>query len=188
MKKVFLAVIALVVFMSCSKQENYQIGLNKVGAISENTTIKDLKTIFKNDSIVSRLSEGGFGYENPYILDEDTHLIFEKGGNLLLSITPVTALDSLSKIKSVTLFDEKYKTDKNLTVHSTFNDLNVGHHIGKIEATFQLATVFVDDINATITLDKKTIGLKTFDLGTVDKSQIPNETPFTSFTVWFKEL
>ncbi|MGY5352901.1 hypothetical protein ACXGQW_10150 [Wenyingzhuangia sp. IMCC45533] len=186
MKKIITVGLLLALLVSCNKRD-YTIALNKVGAITKKTTIEDLNTLFEQDSIVSRYSEGDFGNKNAYILDNDTHLIYQKGGRLALAISPVNPLDSISKIKSVTVFSDEYKTESGFNLSSTFNDLNVNHNIERLEASFHLVTVFVKDINATLTMDKQDLGIKAFKLGTVDKAQIPDDSKFTSFTVWLED-
>lgn len=186
MKKIISLLAVCLFVVACSKPST-TISLNKVGEITQTTTVESLEGLFQKDSIVSAYSEGDLGNVSAYVLDNDTHLVYEKGGKLLLSISPVNPLDSVSKIKSVTVFSEKYKTDANVSVASTFNELNVNHNIEKLEASFHLVTVFVKDINATFTLDKQALGIKAFTLGTVDKAQIPSDAKFTSMTVWFEE-
>ncbi len=185
MKKIIAFVVVLTTIFACTKTD-HEIALNKVGSITNTTTVQDLKQLFKNDSIVSRYSEGDFGNKNAYILENDTHLIYKKGGTLLLSISPVNPLDSVSKIKSVTVFSNDYKTATETNLSSTFNDVNIHHTIERLEASFHLVTVFVKDINATLTMDKKALGIKAFKLGEIDKAQIPNDAKFTSLTVWFE--
>ncbi len=183
MKKT-LSILALCIgLFSCSKQDT-TIALNKVGGINNTTTVQDLKHLFKNDSIVSRLSEGDLG--NTYSSDDDTHLIYAKGGKLLLAVAPVSPLDSVSKIKNVTIYSDAYKTNADVTIASTFNDVNIHHTIEKLEATFSYVTVFIKDINATATLKKQDIGLKAFQTGSIDKSQIPENASLNSLTVWFE--
>lgn len=186
MKKIFFLISLGIVLVSCGKKVDTAIALNKVGAITNTTTIAEIKTLFSKDSIVSRLTEGDLGILSAYI-GNDTHLIYKKGGELLLSISPVNPLDSISKIKSVTIFGNVYKTKAEVGVSSTFKDLNVHHNIEKLNASFQLVTVFVKDINATFTMDKKEVGVKAFKIGEIDKAQIPEEAKFTSMTVWMED-
>ncbi|ANW95496.1 hypothetical protein AXE80_04025 [Wenyingzhuangia fucanilytica] len=186
MKRILALMVVAVMAISCQSKDT-TIALDKVGPITNNTSVQELAGLFKNDSIVSRLSEGDLGNMNDYIADNDTYLIYQKGGKLLLSISPINPLDSVSKIKSVTIFSDEYKTKGNVGLGSTFNDLNINHNIEKLEATFKLVTVFVKDINATFTIDKQEVGIKAFTLGDIDKKQIPENSKFTSFTVWLDE-
>ncbi|MGY5353295.1 hypothetical protein [Wenyingzhuangia sp. IMCC45467] len=186
MKKILALLVVVAMAISCQSKDT-TIALDKVGPIDNTTTVQELENLFKNDSIVSRLSEGDLGNVNDYIADNDTYLVYKKGGKLLLSISPINPLDSVSKIRSVTIFSDEYKTEAGVGVTSTFNELNVNHNIDKLEATFKLITVFVKDINATFTIDKQVVGVKPFTLGDVDKSQIPEGSKFTSFTVWLDD-
>lgn len=186
MKKIVAVLVIAIAMVSCQSKDT-NISLNKVGPVSNETTVEDLSNLFKNDSIVSRLSEGDLGNINDYVADNDTYLVYKKGGDLLLSISPINPLDSVSKIKSVTVFSDEYITKESVGLASTFNDLNINHNIEKLEATFKLVTVFVKDINATFTIDKKEVGIKSFTLGDINKSQIPEGAKFTSLTVWLNE-
>lgn len=187
MRKLFFIISLGIVFTACTKKTDTTIALNKIGAISNTTTVAAIKDVFAKDSIVSRLTEGDLGSKSVYIHDNDTHLIYQKGGELLLSISPVNPLDSISKIKSVTVFSDLYKTEAGVGVSSTFKDLNIHHNIEKLEATFNLITVFVKDINATFTMEKQAAGVKAFTLGEINKAQIPENANFTSMTVWLEE-
>lgn len=186
MRKLLTLLTVSIVLFSCESKD-LTIKLDKVGHITANTTIKDLEELFKNDSIVSRLSEGDLGNINDYVGANDTYLIYKRGGELQLSISPINYLDSISKIRSVTVFSKDYQTEHNVGLGSTFNKLNINHNISKLEASFNTVTVFVKDINATFTIDKQDLGIKTFTLGEINKSQIPEESKFTSFTMWFNE-
>jgi hypothetical protein len=184
MKKSVLFVFVLsLMMMSCDNSEKFQIKKGKVGHLTPKTTIKELKEIFKNDSIVSNLSEGSTGdYE---LQDDDEYLIYEKGGKHLLTIIPKEQLDSTSTIKSVEIFDKRFKTESGLNVTSTFSEINVNNNIDKIESTFSSATLFIDDLNATISIDKEELGLKAFSSQQVTKEQIPDLAKMKSFTIWF---
>ena len=186
MKRIF-ALTLIFVSIACSDKSNFKLSKNTVGKINNTTTIADLKEVFKNDSIVSRLSEGEHDDNNSYIHDNDSHLIYDKETKeLLLSITPINPLDSLSTIKCVTVFNEKFQTKSNTNINSSFVDLKLNHTISKVEASFHLCTIFLDDINATATIDKLAIGLKPIELGKVEIERIPENTPITSLTFWFE--
>lgn len=186
MKKL-VVLLAVVFVVSCSNSEQYKLSKNKVGKITNKTKISDLKELFKNDSIVSRLSEGEHDNNNSYIHDNDTHLIYDKETkDLLLSIAPINPLDSVSLIKSVTVFGEKYLTKNKTGINSSVVDLKLHHTINKIEASFHLCTLYIEDLNATATIDKLAIGLKPIELGEVSIDRVPDTTPITSLVFWFE--
>ena len=64
----------LSLLISCSNSQKFAIEKGKVGHLTTKTTIKELSEIFKNDSIVSNLSEGALG--DNYFQDDDEYLIY----------------------------------------------------------------------------------------------------------------
>lgn len=169
--------------VSCSGDEKFEIKKGKVGHLTPKTSIIELETIFKNDSIVKNLSEGALG--DNYFQDDDEYLVYEKGGKHLLTIIPKEQLDSTSTIKSVQIFDPRFKTETGINLNSTFAEINLNNNIDKVESTFSSATLFLDELNATISIDKAELGLKAFSNKQVTKEQIPDLAKMKSFTIWF---
>ena len=83
--------LAITIFFSCSNSEKFSIEKGKVGYLNSSTLINELPDIFKNDSIVSNLSEGALG--DNYFQDDDEYLIYNKNGKHLLTIVPKEKLD-----------------------------------------------------------------------------------------------
>jgi len=171
-----------IVLVQCSDAK-FQITKGKVGTITTETKIKDLESLFPSDSIVKVLSEGAKG--NNSFEDDDEYLIYEKGGKLLLTIIPKEQLDEESTLKRVEIFDERYKTESGINVNSTFADINANSKVSKVETSFSSATLFIDELNATIAIDKEDLGLKEFSLQKVTLEQIPDLAKIKSFIVWF---
>jgi hypothetical protein len=170
--------------VSCTNNNiKFKIEKGKVGNVTTKTTIQDLTTIFKKDSIVKNLSEGVQG--NNYFQEDDEYFIFEKGGKLLLTILPKEQLDSTSTIKSIEIHDERFKTMSGISINSSFSEINVSNTIHKIERTFSSATLFLDNLNTTITIDNEELGLKEFSTQKVTKEQIPDLAKMKTFIVWF---
>ena len=138
---------------------------------------------FKNDSIVKVLSEGAKG--DNYFQEDDKYYIFEKGGKHLLTIVPKEQLDSTSTIKSIEIFDQRFKTKSGLNINSTFQEINTNNKVNKVETSFTSATLFLDELNATIAIDKEELGLKEFSTEKVNIDQIPDLAKMKSFTIWF---
>lgn len=180
-KPILIAIVALT-FVQCGN-DKFGVAKEKVGEITPKTTVKDLDEIFKKDSIVKVLSEGAKG--DNYFQDDDEYKIYEKGGKHLLTIIPKEQLDSTSTIKSVQIIDSRYKTKNGLTINSTFQEVNSKENISKIEASFTSATLFIDELNATMTIDKEELGLKDMSLQKVSKDQIPDLAKVKSFIIWF---
>ena len=122
---------------------------------------------------------------NNYFQEDDEYFIFEKGGKLLLTILPKEQLDTTSTIKSIEIHDERFKTLSGISINSSFSEINVSNTIHKIERTFSSATLFLDNLNTTITIDNEELGLKEFSTQKVTKEQIPDLAKMKSFIVWF---
>lgn len=184
-KKKFItavALIALVSFMSCSDKDKFVVEKGKVGKITKETTIKELKEIFKKDSISSKMSENDS--KDDYFQEEDEFFIFEKGGKLLLTITPKEQQDSLSLIKSIEIHDQRFATKNGINLASTFAEINTNYRL-RVESTLLSVTLFLDELNATMTVDKEELGLKDFTIQQVSLEQIPDLAKIKSFVIWF---
>ncbi|AQS93367.1 hypothetical protein BXQ17_04390 [Polaribacter sp. BM10] len=185
-KKNILSIVIIacsLLVISCGDGGKFTIEKGKVGHLTPKTTIEELDEIFENDSIVKNLSEGALG--DNYFQDDDEYLIYEKGGKLKLTIVPKEQLDSVSTIKSIEIHDSRYATESGININSSFSEINLNNNINRVESTFSTATLFIDDLNATIGIDKEELGLKDFSTQNVTLEQIPDLAKMKSFIVWF---
>ena len=151
MHKLILSLI-IVTFLvtSCKKEQNpFEISSQHIGLLTDSTQVKDLKSVYINDSIVKFI--GG----DEFTGNINNIEIFEKGGKKLLTLTPRQALDSTSTIASIRILDERYKTDKNITAISTFKTIKDSYKISRISNLINSIVIAVDEINANFTIDKK---------------------------------
>jgi len=72
-----------------------------------------------------------------------------------------------------------------MSLVSSFKDINYLSVINKAETTLLSVTLFIDELNATMTIDKKEIGLPQFSPQKVKLSQIPDQAKVKTFIVWF---
>ena len=177
-------VLCGVVLLSCDGKQDFLIKKGQVGAISAQTEIQEISALFDGDSIVSRLSEGEVGYLGAMSQDEDQYLIYDYNGNHLLTIVAEDALDSTSLVKRVEVFSPKFQTKDELGIGSNFEDVNVNLQIDRIEKTFTSATLFIDELNATMTIDQTDLGLTSLRPGELSIEQIPSQAKIKSFTIW----
>ena len=180
MKRIVTLVIVAVLFTQCKKEDNYTIAKGQLGKLTSLTQVNELKEIFAKDSLVSNLGEGDFANA-----EYDEYRVFEKGGKQLLTLIPKEQHDSTSTIESIQIFDKKYKTVKGLNLGSTFKDIIDNYTVNKVESTFSSAVLFVDELNVTIAIDKKDIGMKDFGVQKVRLDQIPDLAKIKYFTLWF---
>ena len=179
-----IVVIACSIFIvSCGDGGKFKIEKGKVGHLTIKTTVQELDKIFLKDSIVKNLSEGALG--DNYFQDDDEYLVFEKGGKHILTIIPKEQLDVTSTIKSIEIHDSRFKTETEININSSFSEINANNNINRVESTFFSATLFIDDLNATIAIDKEELGLKDFTSQKVTLEQIPDLAKMKSFIVWF---
>lgn len=178
-----LVALLIVSISSCTDSERFEIEKGKIGHLITKTKIQELSKIFKNDSIVTNLSEGSLG--DNYFQDDDEYLIYNKNGKHLLTIVPKEQLDSSSSIKSIQVFDDRFITKSGLNIRATFSDIRANNTIDKIESSFSSATLFIDELNVTIAIDKQELGLKAFSNQKVTLEQIPDLAKMKSFIVWF---
>lgn len=184
-KKIIYVLIVSFLFIQCAKKNNFLIEKGQVGPLTEKTTINDLSSIFAKDSIVAILYEDKEIDKRLFSVENDEYLIFSKRGKLLLEIVPTDLNDKSSGIKSVQIFDNNYKTSKGISLQSTFKDIKDYYQVNKVETTLTSATLFIDELNATISIDKKDMGMNSFSRAEVTLDQIPDLAKIKYFTIWF---
>ena len=171
-KLIATLIIITVLFTACQTEEQntFKISKQNIGLLTDSTQVKDLKSIFINDSIVK------FIKGDEFIGDVNDIDIYEKGGKKLLTITPSQALDSTAVIENIHIIDSRYKTDKNISCLSTFKDIKEAYKISRIDNLINSIVISVDEINASFTIDKKELPANLrFDMNMkIEKSQIPD--------------
>lgn len=180
MKKITLILLFSIVFIQCKKENNFTIDKNQLGKLTSITQVNELADIFAKDSLVSNLGEGDFT-NAAY----DEYLVYEKGGKHMLTIIPKKQHDSTATIESIQIFDDHYKTIKGLKLSSTFKDIVGNYTVNKVESTFTTAVLFIDELDATIAIDKKELGINEFGMDKVRLDQIPDLAKIKYFTIWF---
>lgn len=183
-KSILYLIIVATLIVSCNKEQNpFQIDKQHIGLLTDSTQVKDIETIFSKDSVVKGIDTTEFTRN---INDID---VFEKGGKKLLSISPRNAQDSTSYIQSVHIFDPRYKTDKKLSVLSTFKDINDHYKITRIDNLINTIVVTVNDINASFTIDKKELpaNLRFDRTLNIEATHIPDDAKIKFFFInWNK--
>jgi len=171
-KSIFSLAIITLLFIGCKKEQDpFQISKQSIGLLTDSTQVKDLKAVFSNDSVVERLLDNEFTFNRT---DID---IFDKAGNKLLTLTPRVVQDSTSTIETIKVLDSRFKTAKGLTSSSTFGDIKNNYKISSIQNTLKNVVVFVNEINAFITIDKEELPAELqFDMNAkIEAIQIPEK-------------
>jgi len=149
-KSIFTVFILAILFTSCKKEQDpFQISKQNVGLLTDSTQVKDLEIIFFNDSIVR------YKGDSEFTGDVRNIEVYNKEGNKLLMLSPSKIIDSTSVITNVHILDSRYQTDKNISILSTFKDIQDNYKISRIDNLINSVVVTVNEINATFTIDKK---------------------------------
>ena len=180
MKKITLLLLFSIVFIQCTKENNFTIDKNQIGKLTAVTQVNELADIFAKDSLVSNLGEGGFANA-----EYDEYLVYEKGGKHMLTIIPKEQHDSTATLESIQIFDDRFKTVKGLSILSKFKDIIDNYTVNKVQSTFTTAVLFIDELDATIAIDKKELGINEFGMDKVRLDQIPDLAKIKYFTIWF---
>ena len=181
MKKSFLSIIIITtLFVGCKKEQNpFEIGKQHIGFLTDSTQVKDLKTIFSNDSIVNFINGDEFTGNRNNIE------IFEKGGKKLLILTPKQTLDSTSVIESIEIIDSRYRTDKNISNASTFKDISNAYKITKINNLINSVLLNVNELHGSFAIDKKELPANLrFDMNLkIEDTHIPDHAKIKYFFI-----
>jgi hypothetical protein len=156
-KKSFnIFLISLLIF-SCQKEKKqnpFEITNNRIGVLTNKIQVKQLDSVFANDSIAKR-TQGDQFLNNVNEIE-----VYEKGGAKLLVLEAQKESDPTSTIENIQIIDPRYKTSSGLSSGSIFKDIKDNYNISKINNTLSTAVIFVDSIQAYFTIDKKELSKK----------------------------
>lgn len=180
MKTLILSIaIVLLLFTSCNKTPNpFDVSKHHIGLLTDSTHVKDLKSIFADDSITEVLNNGFYGISKSIE-------VFDKTGNKLLILNPEYKSDTTAVVKSVQIIDSRYKTDKNITTASTFKDISDNYKISRIDNLINSIVVSVNEINASFTIDKNELPANVrFDMDLeIEATHIPDHAKIKYFFI-----
>lgn len=182
-KKALLIIGLCLSILSCTSDEEnpFLITSTQVGPLKKQIKINQLDSIFKGDSIVRQTS----GPQEFRSTDEIK--IFSQDGNALMSLEPLQEFDSTSTIGYIRVLDARYETKHGLNIKSTFKDIVENYNISRIENTINSAVVFIDEINAYITIDKNQLptDLRYDTDSKIMASQIPDNAKIKYFMIYW---
>ena len=179
-KHFLLLILILLLIVGCEKEQDpFLISAKSIGLLTDSTQVKDLKAIYKNDSLVFRTND------HEFIGNRNDIEIFDKTGKPLLVLTPNKILDSTATIETIKIIDSRYKTVNGLGTLSTFGDIEKNNKISSIENTLRNVVVFINDIDAFITIDKKELPSELqFDVSVqIEAIQIPDKAKIKYFMI-----
>ena len=184
-KTLFIGAMTALFFVQCGKKNDpFLIQQGMVGKLSKDIQMKQIDSLFANDSIV-KLSP-----VKDAIGTQGEVEIYEKGGAKLLLLSPENENNPNSLISNIQVFDNRYTTPKGLHKGSTFKDVKANYTISDIETTITSVVVFLEDSDVFITIYKNQLpeNLRYDPNVKIEASQIPDEATFKYFMVgWDRE-
>ncbi len=188
MKKIVMiagVALSVLVFVQCeTKQNPFAISQDQVGLLHRDIQVKQLDSIFKMDSIVKLTS-----IKNTLGTQGEVE-IYEKTGKKLILVSPHSETDPNSTISTIQLFDERYKTDKGLSIKSTFKDIKDNYTINNILTGINTVVVFLDNSDVYITIDKKQLSENArYDPNLkIEASHIPDTATFKYMAIGWDKI
>lgn len=183
LKKIIAIVSVTLIFIQCKEEINpFLISNDSVGALTRGMTIKEIDSIFAQDSIVKLYAQ------NEELPTQGEVEIYKKNGTKLVSISPVTNNDPDALISNFQFFDPSYKTDKGLNLSSTFKDIKANYKISNIETTISTVVIFLEDNDLFINIDKNELP-ENFRYNpnlVIDITNIPDEAKIKYFMLSWK--
>ena len=183
LKKIIAIVSVTLLFIQCKEEINpFLISNDSVGALTRGMTIKEIDSIFAQDSIVKLYAQ------NEELPTQGEVEIYDKNGTKLVSISPVTNNDPDALISNFQFFDPRYKTDKGLNLSSTFKDIKANYKILNIETTISTVVIFLEDNDLFINIDKNELP-ENFRYNpnlVIDVTNIPDEAKIKYFMLSWK--
>jgi hypothetical protein len=183
LKKIIAIVTVTLIFIQCKEEINpFLISNDSVGALTRGMTIKEIDSIFAQDSIVKLYAQ------NEELPTQGEVEIYKKNGTKLVSISPVTNNDPDALISNFQFFDPSYKTDKGLNLSSTFKDIKANYKISNIETTISTVVIFLEDSDLFINIDKNELP-ENFRYNpnlVIDITNIPDEAKIKYFMLSWK--
>lgn len=186
MKKFILILgVTSLLFTACSEEKDpFLITSTQVGHLTKETTVKQLDSIFEQDSIVKTSADANF------LSGDDQIEVYEKGGSKLLLLSPKSNSNPEATISNVQIFDERYKTDKGLHLNSTFKDLKDKYTITTVLNTMNSIVISLAETDLYITIDKEQLpeALRSTFGAKIEAGDIPDNATFKFLMVgWEKE-
>ncbi len=183
LKKIIAIVSVTLLFIECKEEINpFLISNDSVGALTRGMTIKEIDSIFPQDSIVKLYTQ------NEELPTQGEVEIYKKNGTKLISISPATNNDPDALISNFQFFDPRYKTDKGLNLSSTFKDIKANYKISNIETTISTVVIFLEDSDLFINIDKNELP-ENFRYNpnlVIDITNIPDEAKIKYFMLSWK--
>lgn len=164
------SVLLLLIFclVSCKKDTTFLISNEAIGTITKTTKASELETLFGGltDSLVKK---------------ENSFLLYEKGGKKLMKLS--TKEEDKEVIDHIQFFDDRYTTDKGVSLKSTYKDIEAAYTVKKVSNMIDFIIVYVKESEVYFVIDKKHLSseVRFSTSSRLDATQIPGEAPIKHY-------
>ena len=180
LRSIYRLTLLFLIVQSCSKNnlaDPFLISNHRIGMLTDSTQVKDLDVIFADDSLENYRTRTRFSGVSRNIK------VFDKTGNLLLTLSPEQLVDSTATINTIKIEDPRYRTSKGINVNSTFGELSTAYEIKKVDNLIKTIVISVEGLDASFTIDKNELPANMrFDRTlNIDPIQIPEKAKIKYF-------
>lgn len=154
MKKTLLLGAFALLFIQCGntdKDDTFLISEGRIGNLTTGTQIKQVNTIYANDSIVTSQSS-----PNSTEIQGEVE-VYEKGGKKLLVLSPENEVDPNATISDILIHDARFRTAEGLSKESLYGDFIEKHEVESIYTLLNGVMVSFKDTDLYLTIDAKYI-------------------------------
>lgn len=145
----FAAVVLLFTACELLEDSKFKMSNEQIGLLPKDTPADEIEKLFAEDSVVEEVYD-----DIPNVPAYTKWKVFEKGGELLLTLTP-SKTDSLKVIEHVRIEDPRYTSEAGISLESTFGDLQKKYSLKKITPTLNNVVVFVEETELYFSIDKE---------------------------------
>jgi hypothetical protein len=171
MKAILPTLLLILLIIGCEKEvdKTFLITKDSIGKLDKISLARDLEIIYENDSIVT---------DTTYINASNNSKkmkIFEKGGKLLLTLTPNS--DSIPTIENIRIEDPRFVTAEGVGLKSVFKDIKDHYTIRKVITSMNNVVILLNDSDIYFTISKEELpsSLRYASSVNIEAVQIPDD-------------
>ena len=178
----FLALLTISCVNKQADKVDFLVTENNVGVFKKGMTVKEVLDIVPKVHIKKVVDKDD--YENSY----DDYQYFDTNKIHLLTLTPTVQDEIQSKINRILILDNRFKTNKNIGLGSTYADLKNNHKITDFAHDLEHIVLTVGELNARFSINKKQLLDNWWDESKkqIDISKIPDTATLDTFVIWWK--
>ncbi len=171
MKNYFALFVIILVFAQCQteREDPFLIGQDRVGKLIQSHLLSELDSVYQLDSLVRDTARLNMGINGKIE-------VYEKGGKHLLTLTP--SLDSLPGVENIQIRDERFQTDKGISLESTYGDVEKAYEIRKVISSMNNVVILLKDHPLYITISREELPAAIrYTESNIEPVQIPPTAP-----------